>query len=98
MNRGQAKYFFYILIIVVLTVTACTPWRKAYLESVKGQATQDEITQKLGPPRITRTLDSGGQVWLYRYEGVDQYGSDCTEYILTFDTSKILRSHVRQGC
>lgn len=91
-----------IVATTLLLLSSCTPWRSEYLEKVTGRATQDEITLKLGPPMAERTLSTGESVWLYRYTGADvgQYGGGtwCREYVLKFDTQKILRQWDRQKC
>ena len=93
---------FWLIIAASCLLSGCTPWRVEYLEEVTGRATQDEITLKLGPPMAERTLSTSETVWLYRYSGasVDQYGGGtwCREYILKFDTQKILKEWNRQKC
>ncbi len=39
-----------LLAVVVLLGLGCTPWRGIYLSASTNAATQDEISQKLGPP------------------------------------------------
>jgi hypothetical protein len=95
-----------VLSLFALFLTGCTPWRASYLADIVNQATQDDITHRLGPPDVNRSLDNGGGVWRYRY--YDRYvsgkngrvsgGSDCVEYLLTFDDQKVLRNWVRQRC
>lgn len=91
-----------IILIICFSFTSCTPWRVDYLIQAINQATQDDITKRLGPPHFTRMLDSGEEVWTYQYSGVvvGQTGgsSYCKEYILTFDKDKILRNWLRQNC
>ena len=95
-----------LLLIAAVILFGCTPWRSSYLADVVNHATQDEITQRLGPPDVSRTLDNGGAVWRYRYyesyfsgrRGSISGGSNCFEYILTFDAQKVLRDWVQQGC
>jgi hypothetical protein len=84
-----------IALAAVLSLTACTPWRIEYLRDAVNQATQDEITIRLGPPQAARELANGETVWRY-----ESYQGDllCLEYILRFDQSKILRQWTRQGC
>ena len=89
-----------ILLVTGVLVSACilTPWRVNYLTEATGHATQDDVAQSLGPPHLTQTLDSGQIVWLYKYPGAIGGDSYCRQYILTFDTQRILRSWVRQNC
>ncbi|HEX2277046.1 MAG TPA: hypothetical protein VHN13_07925 [Candidatus Tectomicrobia bacterium] len=78
-----------------LSLTACTPWRIAYLRDAVNQATQDEVTLRLGPPQAARELETGETVWRY-----ESYQGDllCLEYVLRFDQAKVLRQWVRQRC
>jgi hypothetical protein len=81
--------------VAAFSLTACTPWRIAYLRDSVNRATQDEITTRLGPPHATRALANGETVWRYQ-----SYQGDllCLEYILRFDQAGILRQWARQGC
>jgi hypothetical protein len=81
--------------VVALGLTACTPWRMAYLRDAVDRATQDEITTRLGPPHAARALTNGETVWRYQ-----SYQGDllCLEYILRFDQAGVLRQWTRQGC
>ena len=81
--------------VVAFSLTACTPWRMAYLRDSVNRATQDEITTRLGPPQAVRALTNGETVWRYQ-----SYQGDllCLEYILRFDVAGILREWTRQGC
>jgi hypothetical protein len=48
---------------IVLSLTACTPSRMAYLREAVNQTTQDEITTKLGPTAGgTRVHDWGDRM------------------------------------
>jgi hypothetical protein len=78
-----------------LSLTACTPWRMAYLCDSIHCATQDEVTTRLGPPHAVRALANGETVWRYQ-----SYQGDllCLEYLLRFDPAGILRQWTRQGC
>ncbi len=91
-----------LLAVVVLLGLGCTPWRGIYLSAATNAATQDEISQKLGPPHRTRPLEDGNTLWQYEYRGgeLSQYGGTtwCREYILTFDQQKVLRNWSRQKC
>lgn len=80
---------------VAFSLTACTPWRITYLREAVNQATQDEITTRLGPPQAAKELTNGETVWRY-----ESYQGDllCLEYILRFDQAKILRQWTRQSC
>jgi hypothetical protein len=93
---GGAKFGVWVVATVAaFSLTACTPWRIAYLRDSVNRATQDEITTRLGPPHAVRTLTYGETVWRYQ-----SYQGDllCLEYILRFDAAGILRERTRQGC
>jgi hypothetical protein len=81
--------------VAALSLSACTPWRIAYLRDAVHRATQDEITTRLGPPHAARTLTNGETVWRYQ-----SYQGDllCLEYLLRFDEAGVLRQWSRQGC
>lgn len=84
-----------IALVAALSLTACTPGRIAYLRDAVNQATQDDITARLGPPQAARELATGETVWRY-----ESYQGDllCLEYVLRFDQAKILRQWTRQRC
>jgi len=94
------------LLPLLSLLVACTPWRTEYLQESLNVATEDQVTQRLGPPLSERRLKSGGTVWVYRYTGSSVSGSDgnvsgsswCREYILTFDPGEVLRDWIRQKC
>ncbi|MBI4400219.1 MAG: hypothetical protein HY581_01135 [Nitrospirae bacterium] len=88
-----------ILVSLVLLV-GCTLFESkqdAYLRSAQDRATQDEIRQQLGPPRLTKPLEAGGSVWVYQFwyhdygDRLRASGSWCDEYVLTFDSQAVLR-------
>jgi hypothetical protein len=92
---GVAWRVWVVATVAALSLTACTPWRMAYLRDSVNRATQDEITTRLGPPHAARELMNGETVWRYQ-----SYQGDllCLEYILRFDRAGILRQWTRQGC
>lgn len=77
-----------------------------YLESAEGRATQDEVQQELGAPRLKTRTPAGESVWIYEVREVEvgsqnswsSFGSWCDEYVLTFDRQGVLRrwSHKSQ--
>ena len=99
-----------VCLVVFLLLTACgtphMPWRAEYFSKVVNTAIQDDVAKRLGPPTATHKLDSGESVWQYRYYGSSVVGTggnvvggtDCTEYILTFDSQRVLRNWIRQQC
>jgi hypothetical protein len=80
---------------IAVSLTACPPSRMAYLREAVGQATQDEVTTRLGPPQAARALANGETVWRY-----ESYQGDllCLESVLRFDQAGILRHWTRQPC
>jgi hypothetical protein len=68
-----------------------------YLRATQDQATQNEVTQRLGPPALTKVEEGGKSLWVYqiRYEEpgsrMTPTGTWCDEYVLTFDSQSILR-------
>ena len=95
-----------VLFVAAMILVACTPWRAQYFAESLNKATQDDIVGRVGPPTTTHGLSNGGTVWQYRYYDSSVVGSrgnivggtDCIEYILTFDTARVLKNWVRQGC
>jgi hypothetical protein len=87
-----------LVAIIVLSLASCTPWRVGYLRSAVNQATQDDIAKRLGAPHLEKGLTEGGSVWTYQYRRLGEYGSYCTEYVLTFDGDRVLREWRGQRC
>jgi len=85
----------YLVLIFGLaaTMVGC-PWRAQFLSDSINRATADDVVSKLGVPTLTHRLDSGGEVWTYRLNSVD----GCVEYIVKFDSGRILRDWNRHGC
>lgn len=59
--------FGVVLFLLILISCAQEPWRAAYLRSVQGEATPDQIRGKLGPPDMVAKQDAGGEVWKYQF-------------------------------
>jgi hypothetical protein len=95
---------FIAVALLVLATAGCTPWRAKYLAEANGKASQDTVAQRLGAPRSTYKLKSGGEVWSYEYCKGTVAGSDgnihgvtrCDNYVLTFDERGILQNWERQ--
>ena len=67
------------------------PWRMQFLRKAEGQASQEEISNRLGDPLKTEKLGTGGEVWTYE-DCRGRIGShSCVRYSLTFDDRSILR-------
>jgi hypothetical protein len=84
-----------VVLAMAVSLTACTHARMAYLREAVNQATQDEVTTRLGPPQAARALANGETVWRY-----ESYQGDllCLEYVLRFDQAEILQHWTRQRC
>src|SRR5437879_6515951 len=85
---------------LALVLNGCAllePKEVTYLTTVQDHATQDEIRQHLGPPTLTKPIQSGGtvlvyQCWAHEYgDHVKASGAWCDEYVLTFDSQTVLR-------
>lgn len=89
-----------LLMLLVLFLGACTPWRVTYLEEAIGKANQDDVTKRLGPPHLERPLTDGSTVWTYQHRSavVDGTGGKCSQYVLVFDKNQTLQSWNRQSC
>ncbi len=94
--------------ILAVILTSCLPSQWEYLVESTGRATQEEVTDRLGAPFQTESLEDGGSLWTYRYEvrssvfvgsrGDMVGGAPCIEYLLTFDRKKVLTYWTRQLC
>jgi len=84
----------FALVLAVLSLEACTPWRAIYLEESVGKVSQDDVTKQLGPPHLERSLADGSMVWTYQHRSavVEGTGGKCTQYGLVFDKSMILHN------
>jgi hypothetical protein len=78
------------IILIMLMLVSCASWPDTYLKTATHHATQDEVTQYLGPPHLSRDLSTGGAVWSYGFTNNTE-GGGCTTYVLTFDREHILR-------
>ncbi|TAJ07879.1 MAG: hypothetical protein EPO61_12180 [Nitrospirae bacterium] len=78
-----------------------------YLESAKGQATQEEVRKKMGQPKYQASTLAGEPIWVYQVMWQDPSnqnswgapGTWCDEYVLTFDRQGVLRNwtHKSEG-
>jgi len=84
--------------IVALSGCASTSWRMEYLEEGVGRVTQDEVALKMGPPTSAQSVSTGEAIWLYHYTSADVHQTWCHEYVLQFDSQKILRQWKRDRC
>jgi hypothetical protein len=79
-----------------------------YLKSAQDRATQEEVRQQLGKPRLVASTQAGEAVWVYEVREEEpgsrwtSIGMWCDEYVLTFDDKSVLRrwthkSHLHGG-
>jgi len=91
-----------LLVSLLVVVSGCSlivPRETQYLRSAQGQATQEQVRQNLGAPRVSKTSQAGETIWIYEVREVEpgsqntwaSAGSWCDEYALTFDTRGVLR-------
>ncbi len=89
-----------IILLSAMALAGCSLcWDKEarFLHSAEGRATQEEVTQELGPPVMTKTTASGYDIWVYQVRTqqpgsrINAPGTWCDEYVLTFNTRHILR-------
>ena len=98
------------LLSLALLGVGCTVFvakETLYLESAQDRATQEEVRQPLGKPKLEASTKAGDPVWVYQVYLQDPgpankwgaAGTWCDEYVLTFDKQGILRSwtHKSEG-
>src|SRR5262247_3852518 len=68
MNRVRQQLFAVGILVLAGAMLACGgPWRDTYFKKGVDRLTQDEVTEKLGPPHTAKTPSLGGDsVWTYR--------------------------------
>lgn len=87
---------------LVLMLSGCSlfvPKETRYLQSAQNQATQEEVQQQLGAPKLMTTTPAGESRWVYEVREIEPgaqnswatAGSWCDEYTLTFDKTGVLR-------
>ncbi|MGH7163994.1 MAG: hypothetical protein ACREIS_00540 [Nitrospiraceae bacterium] len=87
------------LIALIMGCTVFVPKETLYLRSAQDRATQEEVRQRLGPPRSTVPTQGRETVWIYEVRELEpgsqntwaSIGSWCDEYRLTFDEHGVLR-------
>ena len=88
------------IIAISALVGACSHFQTkeaAYLDSVKGRGTQEEVRKELGDPKAIRPSEGGETVWVY--ELMEQQSGNrftapglwCEQYLLTFDDKAIFQ-------
>jgi hypothetical protein len=69
MRRVHQHLFTVGMLLLAGAMLACGgPWLDAYFKKGVDRLTQDEVTEKLGPPHTAKTPVLGGDsVWTYRF-------------------------------
>jgi hypothetical protein len=91
-----------LVLILVGLIAGCTlfvPQETLYLQSAQHRATQEEIRQRLGQPKLVAATYAGETIWVYEVRAIEpgsqstwsSMGSWCDEYVLTFDAGGVLR-------
>lgn len=88
------------ILTIVIMATGCSHFQNrkaAYLDSVKGRATQAEVRQELGAPNATRQSEDGETIWVYEMRE-EQPGNRftatgmwCEEYLVIFDDKAVFQ-------
>jgi hypothetical protein len=88
------------VILFALSVGGCAVFEAnepRFLSHAQDRATQEEVQQRLGSPKLTKIASSGEPVWVYQIydwqpgNRMTAPGTWCDEYILTFDHERVLR-------
>jgi hypothetical protein len=92
-----------LFIPACVLLVSCGPRliKDAYLANVVEQADANQVTQQMGPPDHVKKRSDGGEEWRYRdYQPTypTKEPGLCTEYILRFDSNKVLRDWKRKDC
>jgi hypothetical protein len=87
-----------VLTSLIILIGCAASWRMEYLKEGLGRVSQDDVALRMGPPLSTDALSTGEAVWLYQYTSADVHQTWCHEYVLKFDTQKILRDWTREEC
>ena len=70
MKLARRTFFLHTLLIslIVSGFVACGgPWRDGYFKKGVNHLTQDEVSEKMGPPHTAKTPALGGDtIWTYR--------------------------------
>ncbi|MBA2251969.1 MAG: hypothetical protein H0W13_04580 [Nitrospirales bacterium] len=91
----------YPYLTLTVTVGGCSLFQAKetrFLHSAQGHATEEEVQQRLGLPKLAKSLLSGESLWIYQIfdwqpgdNRVTAPGTWCDEYILSFDHERVLR-------
>jgi hypothetical protein len=79
-------------------------WQTVYLKKAVNRATKDDVIKRMGAPRESSTVNTGGSLLLYRFkefQAGDLNGPGrwwCEDYQLRFDQEEILRQWSENDC
>lgn len=81
LRRTPTCAVWLVVLLLALSLPACSSSRESYLKSALKQATQEDIIEQLGEPWKTKTsLLKGQSRWVYRYaltqDDLDPMGVD----------------------
>ena len=70
--RSTVSQHLLLLPLILTTIAACGgPWRDGYFKKGVDRLTQDEISEKMGPPHTAKTPALGGDtIWTYRVSAI----------------------------
>ena len=92
-----------LLSMASMLLISCGPRiiKDQYLANVVEQADADQVTLQMGPPEQVIQRKDGGEEWRYKDYQPTYPTKDpglCTEYILRFDSNRVLRDWKRKDC
>ena len=73
-DRSRSTAVGLALMMCVVIIGGCVgPWRDRYFDGGINKVTQEEVSEKLGPPHTAKTPALGGDtVWTYRFPMSDK--------------------------
>lgn len=107
MNGATRHKTSRIIFTAFLLLTACAwfeSWQTVYLKHAVHHATKEEVIRRMGAPRESSALNSGGSLLLYRFkefQAGDLNGPGrwwCEDYQLRFDQEQILQQWNENDC
>jgi hypothetical protein len=107
MNRAISHRTSRILLAAFFLLTSCAlfqSWQTVYLKKAVNRATKADVIKRMGTPRESSTVNTGGSLLLYRFkefQAGDLNGPGrwwCEDYQLQFDQEEILRQWSQNDC
>ena len=96
-----------IFLAAFFLLTACAlfqSWQTVYLKKAVNRATKANVIKRMGAPRASSTVNTGGSLLLYRFkefQAGDLNGPGrwwCEDYQLRFDQEEMLRQWSEKDC